>query len=219
MKTRETDGREPVRRRRSGEIVINALTGILLGVLATARPAAAVVVSFDDLTSGLDLTGSGYAGLTWEVGNAGLGGHVGYWVAASSQSTHPHSAPLVVTNAWGCTEIGIGFPSTVDVHGAYIAAQGDPISWTPSLTVEGYLGSELVGTTTPFTNVGAAPVWFDMNLSNVDRIVFQSVPVHVGAGWFGMDDLTFTYIPEPASLPLLGLLGVCFLRRRRWRAR
>jgi hypothetical protein len=52
-------------------------------------------------------------------------------------------------------------------------------------------------------------------LSNVDRIVFEATPGSGNVGVFGMDDLTFTYIPEPTSLPLLGLLGVCFLRRCR----
>jgi hypothetical protein len=179
--------------------------------------ASAVVVSFDDLTSGLDLTGSGYAGLTWVVGNAGVSSNIGYWRTPLEQkNNYPHSPPRNVINAWGCTEIGIGFPSAVAVEGAYIAAQGDPIAWTPSLTVRGYLGGQFVASTSAFTTIGTSPAWFNMDFVGVDRIVFETVPVWFGGGGFGMDDLTFTYVPEPAGLPAIGLLHVWLLRRR-WR--
>jgi hypothetical protein len=176
--------------------------------------ASAVVVSFDDLTVDQDLTNSSFAGLIWEVGTAGYYGQNGFWYA-SSRTDHPNSLPYSAINAGGCTQIGISFPMIVSVQGAYVAAQGDQIAWTTGVTVHGYRSGQPVSSTSMFTNIGVTPAWFEMNLVDVDRIVFDSVPVFHGGGAFGMDDLTFRYIPEPAALPLLGLLGVCFLRRRR----
>jgi hypothetical protein len=100
---------------------------------------------------------------------------------------------------------------------AYIAGQGDQAAWTTGLIVDGYFGGQFVGSTSQFTNIDATPDWFEMNLSNVDRIVFRSVPVIAGqVGGFSMDYLTYTPLPEPGvSLLAFGLLGFYSLRRRR----
>jgi hypothetical protein len=194
--------------------VLAGIAGILL-LLGTTHAATPVVVDFDSLSVLLDLTNTGYAGLTWEPGNAGYGGKIGYWVLSSSTTAgYPHSIPNNVSNGWGCTEIGIGFPTVVDLQGAYIAGQGDE-QWTTGVRVHGYLAGQFVGSTPWFTSISSTPIWFDINLTGVDRILVESVPTYFGGGWFGMDDLTFTYIPEPAGLAALAALSACFLRRRR----
>ena len=68
-----------------------------------------------------------------------------------------------------------------------------------------------------FTQIGTTPAWFDMSaLTNVDRIVFEAPAAFQGQAYYGLDDLTFTYVPEPAALALVGVaLAGTMLRRRR----
>jgi hypothetical protein len=61
------------------------------------------------------------------------------------------------------------------------------------LRVHGYSSGQPTVTTDWFTNIGTTPVWFDMTaLTNVDRIVFESVSPSSGVAGYGLDDLTFT---------------------------
>jgi hypothetical protein len=52
-------------------------------------------------------------------------------------------------------------------------------------------------------------------LTNVDRILFESVSATPGVGVYGLDDLTFTPIPEPAGLGMLGFVSAALMARRR----
>jgi len=189
----------------------------LICLVMLAAPAKGVVVNFDDLPVWHDLTGTAYAGLTWEQGSPGLHGDAGFWCSVSGGYTYPNSLPNVVDNGAGCSLIGIGFPSAADVAGAYLAVIGNITEWgTEGVRVHGYLAGQLVGSTDWFTNITATPTWFDMSLlRSVDRIVFESLPQSENAGFFSMDDLTFTYIPEPAGLAAIGFAGTCLLARRR----
>jgi hypothetical protein len=85
------------------------------------------------------------------------------------------------------------------------------------MRVHGYSSGFEVARTNWFTNITTTPVWFDMGaLTHVDRIVFESVPVYENTGYYGLDDLTFTYVPEPTALALTGVaLAGTLLRRRR----
>ncbi|NIA20440.1 MAG: PEP-CTERM sorting domain-containing protein [Anaerolineaceae bacterium] len=194
--------------------ILAALLVVTIGSVAVAAP---VVVDFDDLSYSYVLTGSGYAGLTWEAGNAGYQSNPGRWITPTDTNDYPHSLPHNAINAWGCTLIGIGFPQPVDVLGAYFAAQGVSSGWTSGVRVHGYLGGNPVGTTGWFNDIDDVADWFAIGLSNVDRIVVESVPISLGGGWFGMDDLTYNVVPEPATLSLLGLgiAGLVARKRRR----
>lgn len=186
---------------------------LLLG--ASTVNVKATVVNFDDLIGPMTLTGSNYAGLTWELGNIGHGGiYPGEWIIDYIGSSYwPYSPPNNVVNGFGATLMGIGFPTKVDVLGAYFAGQGAEVGWTTGIRVHGYREGMMVATTPWFNDIDAHPDWFAINLSSVDRIVIESIPVFEGAGYYNMDDLT--YIPEPTTVLLLALGGVTLLRKRR----
>jgi hypothetical protein len=187
----------------------------IIFVLGSVPFTHAVVLNFDDLSHDTVLTATQYGGLDWEIGNLGVGGVNGYWLALISRN-YPQSTPGNLINAGGCTSIGITFPSPAGLSGAYVAVQGDgALIWTTGLRVHGYNAGQEVVATDWFTTISTTPTWFDMSaLTNVDRILFESVPVYENTGYYGLDDLTFTYIPEPASLSLLALGGLVLWRRR-----
>jgi hypothetical protein len=196
--------------------VMGAVIVVLIVTGAGRVSVSATVLTFDDLYAVVDLTGNGYGGLTWEQGNAGTQGNIGFWLTGSgAHGSYPHSQPINVVNAAGCSLIGIGFPTAVNMQGAYIAGQGD--FFTTGVRVHGFLGGQETNYTGWFTTITAAPRWMDMSvLTDVDRIVFEAIPVFQGGGAFGMDDLTFTvHSPEPGSLAFLTFGGMCLLGRRR----
>jgi hypothetical protein len=203
-----------MRKKRDYDVV--SVTIILTIALNWAQSAHAVVLDFDDLPQNHQVTSTAYGGLVWETGNPGVGGANGYW--STTDFGYPHSPPRNVVNAGGSTLLGIRFPSASDVTGAYVAVQGNvSIAWTSGLRVHGYNSGQEVATTDWFTTISTTPAWFDMTaLTNVDQIVFESVPVYENTGYYGLDDLTFTYVPEPAGISLgLLALGGLFLRRER----
>jgi hypothetical protein len=68
------------------------------------------------------------------------------------------------------------------------------------------------------TPVTSTPQWLDLTvLGNVDRVVVEAEHVSFSSqAAYGMDDLTFTYVPEPAGMSLGVLaMGGGLLRRRR----
>ena len=178
------------------------------------------VVNFDDLTpemgNSLTLSGTHYAGLNWEFGSD-VGGNAGDWeIPPEGFAIYPHSGPYSIINGWGASLMGISFPTTVNVSGAYFAGAISQTLWTSSVRVHGYLTGTEVATTNWFTNIDSTPDWFAVNLSGVDRIVVESIPKpRVGLpsiSWYSMDDLTYE-IPEPATLLLFGA-GAVLLRRK-----
>jgi hypothetical protein len=175
------------------------------------------VLGFDDLAYGQIVTGSSYGELSWEQGNLGFSNQVGLWVTPDlSGPSYPHSGPHNLVNGGGSTLIGIGFPKPADIAGAFIAVQGNGASaWAHRLRVHGFAEGLEVGVTDWFEPITTTPTWFDMSaLRNVDRILFETPPILENQAYYGLDDLTFTYVPEPASLSLLALGGLLLRRRR-----
>lgn len=180
---------------------------------ATTQP---TVITFDDLGDNITLTNSDYMGLVWEEGNAGFGGNIGFWKIPTALGSRPHSFPRCLTNSWGCTQIGISFPVPVNVKGSYVSAQGSTASWTSAIRAHGFLAGNQVATTSWFIDINESPDWFEMDLTNIDRIVIESIPVNNGGGWYGLDDLTFEAVPEPGCSLLIGaIMPVLLLSRRR----
>ncbi len=116
----------------------------------------------------------------------------GSWVVPSRRGTFaPHSGEHHVTNRWGDTRMGIGFPAPVRLRGAWIAGQASRGAWTDGLRVIGYRDGVEVARTEWFEEIGESPAWFAMELEDVDRIELVARPVLEGAGWYALDDLTF----------------------------
>lgn len=185
---------------------------VLVGVLI--KPAFAVVLDFEDLAPAQFLSGTTYQGIAWEYGVAGWEGNRGFWAVPDKWNYPVGNRNLI--NAWGSTSIGMSFSSPVDVIGAFISAQGaTPRYWTTGVRVHAYRSQAKVRTTNWFTNIESIPQWFAMGLTDVDRVVFETVPVVDGeGGWFGLDNFTFV-VPEPNAVTLGLLGGVLCLRRTR----
>lgn len=129
-------------------------------------------------------------------------GRNGDWVVPSRGATYsPHSGEHYAVNKWGDTRMGIGFGCLVHVDGAYLAGQAGHGAWTTGIRAIGYRDGQEVQRTEWFHDIGAEPRWFAMNLSRVDRIEIESVPVLRGGGWYGMDDLTYSVAAEAGDKP------------------
>lgn len=124
----------------------------------------------------------------------------GAWVVPSPRAISPTgSGNYNVMNKWGDTRMGIGFPRPVRVLGAHLGGQTSLSVTTPGLRVVGYLQGREVGRTDVIRGLTLAPQWFDLNLDNVDRIVFEAEASQPDAGWFSLDDLTFVEMPAPGG--------------------
>jgi hypothetical protein len=176
---------------------------------------SAITLDFEDLPHSQHISGTDYAGLIWEFGNGGLNGVQGYWKASPLQNSYPNSGTKNISNGWGSTLVGIQFPEPVNVLGAYLVGQGATTSWTPGVRVHGYLNGSETNVTSWFSDIDDQPDWFAINLLNVDRIVFEGIPVVAGAGWFGMDDFTYEMVPEPATIMMLSVGAMALLRKNR----
>ncbi len=93
-------------------------------------------------------------------GKARMGRH-GVWVVPTrGASTAAHSGTHYVVNKWGDTDMGIGFPTPVDVRGAFFAGQGGEGVWTSAVRATGYRAGQVVAQTEWFTDIGEKPRWF-----------------------------------------------------------
>lgn len=95
-------------------------------------------------------------------------------------------------NEWGDTRMGIGFPGEVTLVGVQVLGQGTGSGvFAPAIRVHGFRNGELVATTQWFDRIGESPEWFEIDLAGVDRIEIEARAAIKGAGWYGLDDLTF----------------------------
>ena len=108
----------------------------------------------------------------------------------------PHSAPHYAAVKWGDTSMGIGFGRKVDLNGVWVAGHLDPASWTPSLVAIGYRDGVEVARSEAFGPLAPEPAWFAIGLEDVDRVVFAAEAKFGGAGFYAIDDLTYTVQDE-----------------------
>ena len=129
-------------------------------------------------------------------------GRHGVWTIPSRRATtFSQSGEHYAINKWGDTRMGIGFPGLVDVHGAFFAGQADQGVWTSGVRAIGYRDGRQVRQTDWFHDIGPEPRWFAMDLHGVDRIEIEALPVLGGAGWYGMDNLTYSFAGDATSEP------------------
>ncbi|MFT4540297.1 MAG: hypothetical protein ACI835_002747 [Planctomycetota bacterium] len=120
------------------------------------------------------------------------GAHGVWAVPSKGGSGAHHSGSYYIVNKWGDTSMGIGFGEPVMLEGAWMTGQTNSAVSTTGLVVVGYRDGVEVARSETFTDFDERPTWFAMDLADVDRVVFEAEAVVSGAGWYGLDDLTFT---------------------------
>ena len=122
----------------------------------------------------------------------GRNGAQGTWTTPSLRWTSfPHSGEHYATAKWGDTRMGIGFGESVQLEGVWVAGHMDVNAWTSGVRAVGYSNGVEVGKTAWFTDVDETPSWFAIDLVGIDRVEFEAQPIFEGAGFYGLDDLTF----------------------------
>jgi len=119
-------------------------------------------------------------------------GAQGTWIVPSRQaSSSTHSGEHYATNAWGDARMGVGFGGAVDLEGVFALAHGTRGAWARGLQVVGYRDGREVARTEWTGELGEAPVWLAIDFAGVHRVEFLAKPAFDGAGFYGIDDLTF----------------------------
>jgi len=185
-------------------LILAALASILGPALSMAQ---ATVIGFDDVTidTGTDSITpipAGYDSLDWNnLYTASSDAYPGTGYAAGVTSSdyaafNGYGAPAIITASAPFSLISGNFTAAYDT--------------SDSLEVDGYLNGNEVYTTT--FNIGdAGPTTETLNFDGVDTVVFTNAD---STESFVADDLAVS-VPEPASLGLVGLATMAFLRRRR----
>ena len=126
----------------------------------------------------------------------------GVWMVPSSRTTYfPKSGQHYAINQWGDTRMGVGFGRPVTVKGAYFAGQGNDGAWTSGVRALGYRNGQVVAVSGWLTDLSDTPKWLAMNFVDVDRIEIEAQAVVAdGAGWYGMDDLTYAVTAADGSV-------------------
>jgi hypothetical protein len=175
-----------------------------------------VTLTFDDLAAPTPPSPSasipsGYGGLQWS--NFLYANTLAIHIAPSGYSNGVVSAPNVAVNGFGQPASLSG--GTFDLDSAYLTG-----AWDDGLQVEvqGFVGNTLTYDNTWTVN-STGPTLINFNYLGVTSVQFITsggVPHGYGSSGeqFAMDNLTITFIPEPATLGLAGLsVGVLIIRR------
>ncbi len=124
----------------------------------------------------------------------------GEWNIPSRRSTFlVKSGEHYITNKYGDTVMGVGFPKPVTMHGVWILGQGASGVWPAGVRVVTFRGDQEVGRTDWFEGIAAEPTWLAIEQTGVDRIVFEAKPSRSGNAWFGIDDFTYSQPAENAD--------------------
>ncbi|MBX2853118.1 MAG: PEP-CTERM sorting domain-containing protein [Phycisphaeraceae bacterium] len=154
---------------------------------------------------------NGYAQIDDPVLLDGTDAFAGFWIVRESNSSSGNTNELV---KFAVSGLAAGQVVRVGV----LSATGDNNNWAPTsisltdggttATIGSHGGTQLNG---PASGVSPGWVFFDIDADG-DYIV-QGTD-RFNAQGAGIGGLTFDSVPEPGSLGLLGLGGLCLLRRR-----
>jgi len=129
--------------------------------------------------------------------------HGEWYVPSRKRLFHgAHSGDRYVINKWGDTRMAIGFGEPVDLAGAWFAGNSTRGAWAHGVMAVGFREDVEVARTKWFDDVDDTSSFFEMNLRRVDRVEIHAGVAVQGAGWFGMDDLTFTRAGDDAATVL-----------------
>jgi hypothetical protein len=190
---------------------------IVFAFALSANVAQANVLTFDDINGSSSCPGcfglipNGYGGLAWN-NMYYMGG-----VPGSGYDTGLVSGSFTAFN--GFANMAVTSGSTLfDFTGAYFTG-----AWNDGLNinVKGYKGGVLLYDQTVIASA-VAPTWFQFDYTNIDSLQFSSSggTSHWPSGGgqqFAMDNFTYTVVPVPAAVWLLGsgLLGLAGMGRKR----
>jgi hypothetical protein len=179
--------------------------------------AYADVVNFDDLTPGAGIPSS-YAGFTWEA-NWSAYSQADYQSNYANTVTFP-SLNNTAYNAYGVVTVSLTSGVEFDFNGAYFTSWAGSDAYQDysarSLTIDGYRGGVLVGSTTASLSPDRFD-WVAASLRGVDELRFTQNSG--GSQWWLMDNFTYdsAAVPEPITSVMTGaglLLLAAALRRR-----
>jgi hypothetical protein len=173
--------------------VIAIVSGMLF--TGTALSFAEEVITFEDLSGGGSVPAD-YKGMTWTN-----------WKYTTS--TNPTYTPHSGTTSAYTTKVdnSMAWESPINFNGAWFAGAADT-----TIQFEGYFDDYLKATSDIIT-VSTTPQFITANFQGINSVKVVSSRI----GYFSMDDVAYSVVPEPVSMLLFGVGGLTMVvcRRRR----